>query len=476
MSNKYLDNLGLSTILKIISNLLKSTNRKMELEVGKVENNKVDKTVSGVLYNDSNLPYTSSINRTLGSSDTSPTLESCIISPNSTSKYSGVKLSNGKIHISQSSNQSGAGAMGDNSSLIILGGGYKRPSSSRLELYSRGAKYPDYTQVENDISLGDQELVLSSSRLSDASHGITYLNNDAITITPTSTTIKNLVEPTNRSDAATKQYVDSHSGGGSVTVDDSLSTSSTNPVQNRVITDALDDKLSTSRTSGSSTQSVEYVDGEDNLKGLMLSSSRQSSLASVNLTMWDEGWSYWTVNHVIGTTYYQAGVELATGPDNTKVRLLASSNYETSGEIVVGDNGTIIRNVSDPVDDGDAANKKYVDDAVGLELIFRVDMIYDSSIQSYIFDGVQVVKGDIETVHQVLATNPNAYINVKVYTCSRDNSEYIYNASLVNQVTIQSDGYVNNGSIYGDFSIEGYIPYLISWGSDYIPTVNSPVD
>lgn len=45
------------------------------------------------------------------------------------------------------------------------------------------------------------------------------------------------------SQKAIKDYIDNHSGSGKITVDDSLSAISTNPVQNKVITNALANRL-----------------------------------------------------------------------------------------------------------------------------------------------------------------------------------------------------------------------------------------
>ena len=122
---------------------------------------------------------------------------------------------------------------------------------------------------------------------------------------------------------------------------------------------------------------------------------------------------------------------------------------------------------------------QYVDQAVvevaNLQLIFRANISYDEELQYYYWDGVQVVKGDIETVHQVLATNPNAFVDVKVYTYTHSNdSEYSFKYAPVDRVDISSDGYVDSGSIYGNF--EAYnMSYLISWGSDHVPSIDSPI-
>lgn len=50
--------------------------------------------------------------------------------------------------------------------------------------------------------------------------------------------------PTNKNDAANKAYVDSKVAEGGVTVDTSLSDTSTNPVQNKVVKSAIDGKSS----------------------------------------------------------------------------------------------------------------------------------------------------------------------------------------------------------------------------------------
>lgn len=121
---------------------------------------------------------------------------------------------------------------------------------------------------------------------------------------------------------------------------------------------------------------------------------------------------------------------------------------------------------------------QYVDQAVvevtDLQIIFRVNISYDEEFQYY-WDGIQVVKGDIETVHQVLATNPNAFVNVKVYTYTHSNdSEYSFKYSPVDRVDISSDGYADSGSIYG--RMDAYdMNYLISWGSDHVPSIDSPI-
>ena len=52
--------------------------------------------------------------------------------------------------------------------------------------------------------------------------------------------------PTNDNDAANKAYVDSKVAAGGVTVDSSLSTTSVNPVQNKVITSSLNTKANSS--------------------------------------------------------------------------------------------------------------------------------------------------------------------------------------------------------------------------------------
>ena len=92
--------------------------------------------------------------------------------------------------------------------------------------------------------------------------------------------------------AATKGYVDSKvaSGGGGVTVDDAMSDTSTNPVQNKTVKAALDSKLSTSGGTLTGNLTGKYI------TGTWLQSTAASDLGRTPgkiAVLDDSGWVYY---------------------------------------------------------------------------------------------------------------------------------------------------------------------------------------
>lgn len=158
--------------------------------------------------------------------------------------------------------------------------------------------------------------------------------------------------PTGDNDAATKSYVDSKVAAGGVTVDDSVSSTSTNPVQNKAIKAELDKKLN---KSGGSVSGNLVVEG----------SLRSLTSSTTNLGLY--------------TSDLAHGVTL-TCDDGSSASL--------AGEAA----GTYARlSVGAPTDGNDATTKTYVDTKVsGLQTADQVQAAISSAVA-----GVYTPKGSI---------------------------------------------------------------------------------
>lgn len=158
--------------------------------------------------------------------------------------------------------------------------------------------------------------------------------------------------PTGDNDAATKAYVDSKVASGGVTVDSSVSSTSTNPVQNKAIKAELDKKLN--KTGGTVGGNL-VVDG----------SLRTGTFSATNLGIYTSDLSH--------------GVTL-TCDDGSSASLAGEAE------------GTYARlSVGAPTDGNDATTKTYVDNKVsGLQTADQVQAAISSAIT-----GVYTPKGSI---------------------------------------------------------------------------------
>lgn len=167
--------------------------------------------------------------------------------------------------------------------------------------------------------------------------------------------------PTGDNDATTKAYVDSKIAAGGVTVDDSVSDTSTNPVQNKVIKTELDKKL-----------------------------DKSGGTVSGNLTVTGNVTSSGTVDGqmISGQTV------TAYSSDHKKQIALECTGQNAgrfSGEVSGGVLHYARMAVATPTDDNDAATKAYVDGKVsGLQTADQVQTAINSAIS-----GVYTPKGSI---------------------------------------------------------------------------------
>lgn len=167
--------------------------------------------------------------------------------------------------------------------------------------------------------------------------------------------------PTGDNDATTKAYVDSKIAAGGVTVDDSVSDTSTNPVQNKAIKAELDKKL-----------------------------DKSGGTVSGNLTVTGNVTSSGTVDGqmISGQTV------TAYSSDHKKQIALECTGQNAgrfSGEVSGGVLHYARMAVATPTDDNDAATKAYVDGKVsGLQTADQVQTAINSAIS-----GVYTPKGSI---------------------------------------------------------------------------------
>ena len=167
--------------------------------------------------------------------------------------------------------------------------------------------------------------------------------------------------PTGDNDATTKAYVDSKIAAGGVTVDDSVSDTSTNPVQNKAIKAELDKKL-----------------------------NKSGGTVSGNLTVTGDVTSSGTVagQMISGQTV------TAYSSDHKKQIALECTGQNAgrfSGEVSGGVLYYARMAVATPTDDNDATTKAYVDGKVaGLQTADQVQTAINSAIS-----GVYTPKGSI---------------------------------------------------------------------------------
>lgn len=167
--------------------------------------------------------------------------------------------------------------------------------------------------------------------------------------------------PTGDNDATTKAYVDSKIAAGGVTVDDSVSDTSTNPVQNKAIKAELDKKL-----------------------------DKSGGTVSGNLTVTGNVTSSGTVDGQM----ISGQIVTAYSSDRKKQIALECTGQNAgrfSGEVSGGVLYYARMAVATPTDDNDATTKAYVDGKVaGLQTADQVQTAINSAIS-----GVYTPKGSI---------------------------------------------------------------------------------
>lgn len=167
--------------------------------------------------------------------------------------------------------------------------------------------------------------------------------------------------PTGDNDATTKAYVDSKIAAGGVTVDDSVSDTSTNPVQNKAIKAELDKKL-----------------------------DKSGGTVSGNLTVTGNVTSSGTVDGQM----ISGQIVTAYSSDQKKQIALECTGQNAgrfSGEVSGGVLYYARMAVATPTDDNDATTKAYVDGKVaGLQTADQVQTAINSAIS-----GVYTPKGSI---------------------------------------------------------------------------------
>lgn len=167
--------------------------------------------------------------------------------------------------------------------------------------------------------------------------------------------------PTNDNDAANKAYVDSKVASGGVTVDPSLSDTSTNPVQNKAIKAELDKKFD---KSGGTIRGDVYVSPEGQTPISL--KSGQINFETIN----GENGAYFGMKN--RSSDLSKPVIVFNGYDNDEAVTLA--------------------HVENPTQDLDAANKQYVDNAVagaGMThpIILQKDTDYGDTLPTTLVEG-----------------------------------------------------------------------------------------
>ena len=149
-------------------------------------------------------------------------------------------------------------------------------------------------------------------------------------------------------------------GGSSVTVDSALSNTSENPVQNKVIYSALNGKVDTEHTEGTVTTTVE--NGAFGFSAVSTDSSSNAT-GTIGASSYGSAVTYGDTTGTYGVGADSTGV-YGNFYDNNFNATQFFNFTTTAGTI---GNGTIpisITGVTAPTNNTDAANKKYVDDAV----------------------------------------------------------------------------------------------------------------
>lgn len=197
--------------------------------------------------------------------------------------------------------------------------------------------------------------------------GLMSSGDNAASIVSTSSTGKSgnarlvVGTPTGDNDATTKAYVDSKIAAGGVTVDDSVSDTSTNPVQNKAIKAELDKKL-----------------------------DKSGGTVSGNLTVTGNVTSSGTVDGQM----ISGQIVTAYSSDHKKQIALECTGQNAgrfSGEVSGGVLYYARMAVATPTDDNDATTKAYVDGKVaGLQTADQVQTAINSAIS-----GVYTPKGSI---------------------------------------------------------------------------------
>lgn len=212
-------------------------------------------------------------------------------------------------------------------------------------------------------------------------------------------TLSGIANPTSSYQAANKKYVDdaiAAGGGSSITVDSELSGTSTNPVQNKVINSALNNKLDKftqpagvqynglllygvqDDDTGHSIQKM-FILCTDAVKNTVVLRNKQGEILceTPTVSVTDKhavNIGYLTTKY--GSTYYSSqdkefylpsGSQMVT-PNINMGRLFVGPESDTSTDFKIYVNDPIdggkliITNLKTPTNDEDAVNKKYVDD------------------------------------------------------------------------------------------------------------------
>ena len=158
---------------------------------------------------------------------------------------------------------------------------------------------------------------------------------------------------TNTTQIATTAFVKNAVDNVHIDVDSALDDTSTNPVQNKVIAAALDDKVDASVTDDGATTTI--------LNNGVLASATYSQ-GSGNSAIYNQV----RVNGATAELYGSSGTTksasvVANQNGSVSISAINGSNMNS---ITLSSTQTTIENVVAPTANGDAANKKYVDDAL----------------------------------------------------------------------------------------------------------------
>lgn len=203
-------------------------------------------------------------------------------------------------------------------------------------------------------------------------------------------------------------------GANKTTVDTALSTTSTNPVQNKAVKTALDNKLDKS--------------GGTMTGDLTINASKQ--------IIFSKGTGG-------GTSVYEESTN--------------NSNPKLSFYGVNGDERVTLNNIETPVNDYEATNKKYVDDAIASATSSSDELLLDlvdTPFDSFGLDGFY----DYVTLDEPLTLETGILYRVTFGGNSYIDTAYIYS----------NDIYLGNAQIYNDGAVNGAQPYFIhKAGSSY---------
>lgn len=223
------------------------------------------------------------------------------------------------------------------------------------------------------------------------------LASPALTGTPTAPTA---AAGTNTTQIATTEFVKNAVDNVHIDVDSALDDTSTNPVQNKVVAAALDNKVDASVTDDGATTAI--------LNNGVLASATYSQ-GSGSSAIYNQV----RVNGATAELYGSSGTTKSASVvanQNGSVSISAINGSNTNS-ITLNSTQTTIENVVAPTANGDAANKKYVDDALTEAKSYADGKVaglynYKGSVATYAALPASPATGDVYNVEAAYGDYP----------------------------------------------------------------------